>query len=67
MHNFQSNFHLRQLVCIDNQYGLIGYITAVTFREAENLQTYPVYQVDWLHNGQNQSFSIEGWRLTVAG
>ena len=66
MATFTCNYNIRDLVQIDGQSDIIGRITAITFRVA-NDTPYALYQVDWLHNGTNYTHSIEDWRLLKVG
>lgn len=60
--NLQSRFSIRDKVKIDDS-DVIGIITAITMRHDGSIPYYH-YEVEWLHNGINQSHWVPGSRLT---
>lgn len=49
-------------VHVDGCKGLIGYITAVSWRHIAVVN----YEVSWVTNGKSEACLIEGWRLEQA-
>ena len=54
-------FRIKDKVYIDKG-DIIGTISAILLRE-DGLNSYIQYEVEWMHNGTNQSVWIAGYRL----
>lgn len=58
MHTFESPFAIRDKVYIDGDESLVGYVTAVVWREEK-----PVVEVSWVSDCAKTAW-FEIWRLT---
>lgn len=61
--NIQAKFDFGQRVIVDGDPSIKGTITAVTFRAN---QSVPTYEVSFIHNGAQQTPSVEEYRLEPA-
>lgn len=57
-----SLFAMRDRVYIDGCNGLVGVVTAITWRAQDVIN----YEVSWVVGGKAESSIIESWRLTSA-
>jgi ribosome modulation factor len=58
----EAQWLLGEPVHIDGDTSIKGYVTAIMFRETEA----STYEVQWLHNGDNRTAWLVGWRLSAA-
>lgn len=60
---FTAKFEPGSRVMIDEDSTVKGCVTQIAFQAPDRIITYATYQVEWLHNGANQSAWFPGWRL----